>query len=38
MLAAAVADGGLKLSGPTAADALARAIHAITSRQQQQES
>ena len=34
MLAAA-ADDGLKLSGPTAADAMARAIHAITCRQQQ---
>jgi len=36
MLAAAVADGGLKLSGPTAANAIARAIHAITCRQRQE--
>ena len=35
MLAAA-ADNGLKLSGPTAADAMARAIQAITCRQQQE--
>jgi len=36
MLAAAADDDGLKLSGPTAANAMARAIHAITRRQQQE--
>jgi hypothetical protein len=35
MLAAAIADGALKLSGWTAADAMARAAHAITCRQQE---
>jgi subtilisin family serine protease len=36
MLAAALADDELKLSGPTAANAMARAMHAIACRQQQE--